>query len=117
MKDDIVFPKDEKAISVVRSYKEHFEMIKRQDEIDFYSSIYEKLLSEEPISYSDVLFLIRVTSSKVRGFTQGNELVTSAFSYLSNDDAETYLEHGGEFKKDASYLIGFLVAHSLALEL
>ena len=87
MKDDIVFPKDEKAISVVRSYKEHFEMIKRQDEIDFYSSIYDKLLSEEPISYSDVLFLIRVTSSKVRGFTKDNEFVTSALACLSSDDA------------------------------
>ena len=116
MKADVIFPKDEKAISIVRSYKEHFEMVRREDELDFYSSIHDKLCSEEPITHSDILFLIRVTSAKVRNSTLKENHLNSSISSLSSYAAEKCLEYQCEFAKDAIYLIGFLVAHSFALE-
>ena len=117
MTDDIVFPKDEKAISIVRGYKDRFQKMNRQHELAFYSSIHHKLLSEAPISHSDVLFLIRVTSSKFRNLTSNECDLTSGLLSLLNGAFENSSEyHCDILKEDASYLVGFLVAYSYVLE-
>ncbi|MEZ9933835.1 MULTISPECIES: IS30 family transposase [unclassified Vibrio] len=71
-----------------------------KDELDFYSSIHDKLYSEEPITHSDILFLIRVTSAKVRNSTLKENHLNSSISSLSSYAAEKCLDQSTfyEFK-------------------
>lgn len=106
-----VLPKDQMVMETLAEYRDFFILTGREDEAEFYRDLWQKIEQEQPIDSEVLLFLVRVTSSKV--FNASRFTKDDLEVGLVNDEyAAVFQKHSKTFRVNATYLIGFIAIHT-----